>query len=422
LEKHNRTFAHHTLENGLEIVAECDSSAYSTGLGFFVRTGSRDETDELAGVSHFLEHMLFKGTPNRTADEVNLHFDQIGAHYNAFTSEESTVYYAAVLPEYQQPCIDILADIMRPSLREPDFDMEKKVILEEILMYADQPPFGMDDRIKELHYGQHPLARRVLGTADTVKNLNVSQMRAYFEAQYSPSNLFVAAAGKVDFDALVEQLSSRCGPWDMHPVQRELSQVQSQPTFQSFHRPSSAQQYILQLADAPASEDASRYAAKLLATMFGDDSGSRTYWNLVDSGLAESASLGHYEYLGMGMYYTWVSCEPDHAENNFVLLRQLQEQVEADGFTEEELRQAKNKVKARVVLGSERPRNRLFSLGGNWMQRQEYRSLADDMAAVDNVSLQDIHQVLSAFPLTQNTTVTIGPLDEVACSEGPAEK
>ena len=287
MEKVNHTFRHHTLDNGLEIVAECNNSAYSTGLGFFVRTGARDETDEIAGVSHFLEHMLFKGTPNRTADEVNLQFDQIGAHYNAFTSEESTVYYAAVLPEYQQPCVDLLADIMRPSLRETDFDMEKKVILEEILMYADQPPFGMDDQIKELHYGNHPLARRVLGTADTVGDLDVARMRSYFEAQYSPSNLFVAAAGKVDFDALIEQVATRCGPWDPHPVQRQLPQARSEPTFQSFHRPSSTQQYILQLADAPASEDDTRYTAKLLATMFGDDSGSRTYWNLVDSGLAD---------------------------------------------------------------------------------------------------------------------------------------
>src|SRR5262245_33695816 len=146
------------------------------GIGFFVRTGARDETDEIAGVSHFLEHMVFKGTPRRSGEDVNREFDEIGAHPNAYTSEESTVYYASVLPEYQETSVDILADVLRPSLREADFDMEKKVIIEEIQMYADQPPFLMDDHIKELHFGRHPIARSVLGTVDTVGGLGVDQM------------------------------------------------------------------------------------------------------------------------------------------------------------------------------------------------------------------------------------------------------
>ena len=140
----------HTLPNGLEIVAECNAAAYSTALGFFVRTGSRDENDAMAGVSHFLEHMAFKGTPSRSADDVNREFDEMGAHYNAFTNEENTVFYAAVLPEHQDRAVELLADILRPSLREDDFDTEKQVILEEIQMYEDQPPFGADDKCPAL--------------------------------------------------------------------------------------------------------------------------------------------------------------------------------------------------------------------------------------------------------------------------------
>ncbi len=403
-----------TLDNGLEIVAECNDAAYSMGLGFFVRTGARDETDEIAGVSHFLEHMVFKGTPRRSADDVNREFDEIGAHYNAFTSEENTVYYAAVLPEYQEQSVDLLADIMRPSLREADFEMEKKVILEEIQMYADQPPFGMDDKIKELHYGEHPLARSVLGTAETVGDLGVEQMRTYFESRYNPANVFVAAAGRVDFDALVDQVASRCGDWASQPAQRDVPPAQTETAFQSVHRPSATQQYFLQLADAPASEDESRYAAKLLATILGDDSGSRTYWELVDPGLAESASIGHYEYLGAGMFYTWISCSPEQAADNFARLTKILQQAEADGFTDEELRQAKSKIKARVVLSSERPRSRLFNVGGNWMQRREYRSVSDDLSEVDAVTLDQIHAVLAQYPLTRSTTITIGPLEEFA--------
>src|SRR6478735_5747882 len=133
------TFHQHTLPNGLTILGETNPAALSVAVGFFVKTGSRDETPEVSGVSHFLEHMVFKGTPRRTALDVNRDFDKIGADYNAFTSEENTVFYSAILPEYLPQAVDILADILRPSLRDDDFNMEKKVIIEEIGMYEDRP-------------------------------------------------------------------------------------------------------------------------------------------------------------------------------------------------------------------------------------------------------------------------------------------
>jgi predicted Zn-dependent peptidase len=406
-------FRSQQLENGLEIVAETNDDAHSMSVAFLVRAGSRDESDEVAGVSHFLEHMCFKGTPRRSADDVNREFDEIGAHYNAFTSEECTAYYASVLPEYQEQSLDLLADILRPSLRPDDFDMEKKVILEEIQMYLDQPPFGMDDRIKLLHLGGHPLARSVLGTSDSITELSPQQMRDYFTSRYSADNVFVAAAGRVDFDALVQQVAARCADWAPAAPGREISPPVSRPQFEVVHRPSATQQYVLALADAPAAEDADRFAAKLLATIIGDDSGSRMYWELVDPGLAETASLGHYEYLGVGMFYTWLACEPELAEENLERLNEIFRQVEADGITHDELRQAKNKVKARVVLGSERPQNRLFNVAGNWLQRREYRTVADDLHALDDVKLDDLHSVLQKYPLTRYSTITIGPRSEV---------
>ena len=406
-------FRHRRLENGLEVIAETNDDAHSMSVAFIVRTGSRDEADDVAGVSHFLEHMCFKGTPRRSADDVNREFDEIGAHYNAFTSEECTAYYASVLPEYQEASVDILADILRPSLRPDDFDMEKKVIQEEIQMYLDQPPFGMDDRIKQLHMGQHPLARSVLGTSDSVGALSATQMRDYFSSRYAADNVFVVAAGKVDFEALVEQVAKRCNDWKPQEAQREVPRAASKACFEVVHRPTATQEYVLQLADAPASEDEDRYAAKLLATIVGDDSGSRMYWELVDPGLAETASLGHYEYLGAGMFYTWLACEPDDVEDNLARLRSILVQVERDGITEEELNQAKNKVKARVVLGSERPQSRLFNVGGNWLQRREYRTVADDIKSLDDVTVEQIREVLKKYPLTAASTITVGPREKV---------
>src|SRR6202045_4674684 len=150
-------FHTHKLPNGLQIVAETSPSARSAALGFFVRTGARDETPEVSGVTHFLEHMVFKGTPRPPSLDVNRDFDRIGADYNAFTSEENTVFHAAVLPEYLPQAVDILADILRPSLRGEDFDMEKKVIIEEIGMYDDQPTFSAYDNARKLHFGEHRL-------------------------------------------------------------------------------------------------------------------------------------------------------------------------------------------------------------------------------------------------------------------------
>src|SRR5436853_2619391 len=157
-------FHERKLANGLHLIGETSPSGRSVALGFFVRTGARDESTDVAGVTHFLEHMVFKGTPRRTALDVNRDFDRIGAHYNAFTSEENTVFYAAILPEYLPQAVDILADILRPSLRTDDFDMEKNVIIEEIGMYEDQPMWSAYDHAKRAFFARPPLGNSILGT------------------------------------------------------------------------------------------------------------------------------------------------------------------------------------------------------------------------------------------------------------------
>ncbi|MHB8897692.1 MAG: M16 family metallopeptidase [Thermoguttaceae bacterium] len=407
-------FLKHTLPNGLEIVAECNPRAYSTALGFFVRAGSRDETDEIAGVSHFLEHMMFKGTPTRSADDVNRQFDEIGASYNAFTSEEHTVYYAAVLPEYQDRAERLLADILRPSLRDEDFDMEKQVILEEISMYEDQPPFGADEKCRALYFGQHPLARSVLGTADSVGALSVDAMRDYFHHRYGPQNLVLAAAGNVDFERLVATAQEMCGHWQPNGARRAHLPATPAKGFHVVCKAAATQQYVVQFAPGPGCFDRDRFAAKLLATVVGDDTGSRIYWELVDTGIAEQAGLGHYEYDDAGVFMTYLSCDPQLAPENLQKMHRLLAGLIRDEITAEELLQAKNKVSSRIVLGSERPQGRLFALGGDWVQREEYRSVRTDLDTVAAVTLDEVAAVARQYPLTESTTMTIGPLSELA--------
>jgi predicted Zn-dependent peptidase len=253
-------YRQHQLDNGLEILAECNPQAYTSAFGFFVRTGSRDETPEVSGVSHFLEHMVFKGTPNRTAAQVNLELDEMGSASNARTGEESTIYHAAVLPEFQTPVVELLSDIMRPSLRQEDFETEKQVIIEEIKMYDDQPPYGGYEKIMSQYFGDHPLGQSVLGTVDTVSALTPENMMAYFEERYSPSNICFAAAGNIDFDKLVEDIDRCCGSWEKFSPNRNKRIANYQTGFTSLHKPNSHQQYILQLAPGPSSEEDIRHA------------------------------------------------------------------------------------------------------------------------------------------------------------------
>jgi predicted Zn-dependent peptidase len=379
-----------------------------------VNTGSRDENDAVSGVSHFLEHMVFKGTPSRSADDVNREFDEMGAHYNAFTNEENTVYYAAVLPEYQARSVSLLADILRPSLRESDFDTEKQVILEEIKMYEDQPPFGVDDKCRAAFFGKHPLSRSVLGTPDSVGKLRVDQMRDYFARRYSPRNIVLAGAGRIDFDALCKQAEQVCGKWEPLEAARELPVAVPNAGFNVVHKDTSTQEYAIMMSAGPSGTDPDRYAAKILAVILGDETGSRLYWELVDPGLAaEHCSFHHHDYLGAGMFLTYMSCNPEYAAENLQRVREVYRELEANGVMQDELDQAKNKINSRVVLSSERPRGRLFTVGANWVQRREYRSVRDDLDRIEAITVDEIAAVLRKYSLTKPTTFVVGPLAKV---------
>ncbi|MBX9628569.1 MAG: insulinase family protein [Gemmataceae bacterium] len=412
-------FHTHTLPNGLRVIAETSPSARSAALGFFVRTGSRDETGPESGVSHFLEHMLFKGTPRRTALDVNLDFDRIGASYNAYTSEENTVYYAAVLPEYLPKAVDILADILRPSLRQEDFDTEKQVILEEIGMYDDQPGWAASDHARRIYYGPHPLGHSVLGSKESITALARDQMHGYFSRRYSPTNIVVSAAGNLDFEHLVKLVSEACGGWERVEAGRpERSEWAGVGGLHVLTREKVQQEHVMLLAGGPPADSPLRYAADTLALAVGDDSGSRLYWALVDPGLAESADCSFYENDGSGCVYTSYSCEPDEAEGNLAVVRKVLAEVQRDGITEAELRQAKSKILSRVVRGSERPMGRMQAIAAAWTYTGEYRDVDTELARFDAVSLADVRAFLDRYPLDRHTTIAFGPAQSLDDVEG----
>src|SRR3954470_15489146 len=197
-------FKHHQLANGLDIIAEINPDSHSVAAGMFVKTGARDESMDVNGVSHFLEHMMFKGSEKYTWEDVNRIFDEIGARYNASTSQELTSYYANVLPEFTERAVEHLAHLLRPAIRPADFDTEKKVILEEIAMYLDDPGHRLYEKLMEMHFGNHPLSMSILGPSETISALQRDEMADYFGKRYGPGNMVLAVAGQMTFGDIVK--------------------------------------------------------------------------------------------------------------------------------------------------------------------------------------------------------------------------
>lgn len=402
-------FKQHTLENGLQIIAECNEQAYSTSLAYFVRTGSRDETPDVAGVSHFLEHMVFKGTSTRSAADVNRELDEVGSESNAYTGQEQTVYYATVLPEYLDQVVDLLSDMMRPALRVEDFETEKKVIIDEMWMYEDRPPFNASDKCLEQYFGEHPLGKNIIGTEHSIQNMTAEGMRAYFDQQYSPGNMTLVACGNVNFDQLIARAEQNCGAWKHFDVDRKRPSFQPRLGRKDFTKESATQQYTVQASAGPSADDPQRFAAQLLSYAVGDDSGSRFYWDLVDPGLVEYTELYPRAFDGTGILMTFVCCAPEDTEANLERIARIQKDIDTNGITQEELDLVKIKVCSQLVRRSERPSGRLGAVGASWLQRKDYKTVKETIDAYQAVTLSDIRDTLEKYPLSDTMTVSIGP-------------
>ncbi len=404
------SFKHAQLTNGLTVVAETDSEAHTAAVGFFVKTGARDETTELMGVSHFLEHMMFKGTARRTADDVNREFDELGADYNAFTSHEQTVYYAHVLPEFLSRATDLLGDMLRPSLRRKDFDMEKKVILEEIGMYDDRPEWRLQDALLEDFFGAHPLGHRVLGTTQTVGALTAGQMREYFEARYSPDNIVVAAAGRLDFVALRDQIEQLCGGWSATDAARDTSVVACGAGGRTVVDAKQSRHYVGLLCPGPSAQDPRRYAARVLADVLGDHEGSRLYWELVDPGLAEEADFSFMPQDGCGAFMGYASCDPARATVvEDALVGVLDGVAARRDLRLDELERAVNKLATSATLQGERPAGRMHGLGTQWTYQGAYTPLDEELERLRAVTVDDVASLLRDFPLSPRRVLRMGP-------------
>ena len=401
-------FKRTTLPNGLTVAAEVDPDAHTAAIGFFVKTGARDEDPALMGVSHFLEHMMFKGTQTRTAEDVDREFDSIGADHNAFTTTELTAFWAHALPEHVPQAAEILADILRPALRADDFEDERSVILEEIAMYEDQPFWVLYERTMEAFYRDYPLSHRVLGVRGTVEALSRDQMVDYFERRYSADNTMVALAGRVDFDSMGDLLSRRCGTWQTTKPQRRYPPIDLVTDSLDMTSPKVNRHYTIMAAPGPPVQDERRYAAAVLAQILGGAEGSRLYWALVETGLAEEARAEYDGHDGVGEFVIYYTCSPQDAESVERITGDKIDELR-ESLTEDDLERVRSKIATAATFHGELPSGRMQRLGRLWTYFGEYRSLEAELEQINAVSLDDLRGLCEAFPFRPRVTGSLRP-------------
>lgn len=397
-----------TLNNGLTVLAEPNAAAHSFAAGFFVRAGSRDESIEAWGVSHFLEHMLFKGSEKYDWEAINRIFDEIGARYNAFTTQEMTAYYAAVIPEFAFTLLEHLHELTRPALRENDFATEKKVIFEEIAMYADEPGQRAYEKLMELHFRLDALGRSVIGTEASVGAMTQPQMHRYFNSRYGAANTAVVVSGKFDVDRVVDSVARIFGDIPTGESRPARSPAQPSSGNERMIDAKLNRHYTMAMCPGPSAQDEDRFAARVLADVIGDAEGSRLYWSLIDPAIAEDADFGFYPHDACGSFFLSLTTDPQKSRQALEIAMSELERARKD-LNPLEVERARNKIAAQLTLGSENPLGRLRVIGSEWAYNGKYRSLDEDMASLMSVEVDTLKRLLARYNFEPMTTVTLGP-------------
>ncbi|HEU5377556.1 MAG TPA: pitrilysin family protein [Ktedonobacteraceae bacterium] len=408
-------FYTHQLPNGLQIVGQPMPDFESVAVSYYVRTGSRDESDPtIAGVSHFLEHMVFKGTATLDWQQITLEFNKIGAELNAFTSHESTVYYARVLGEYLERALELLSDMMYPRLAESDFETEKEVIINEIARSEDQPYNLAFRRMMQTYFAEHPLGHDVLGSRESIEAMQIGQMRTYWERRYAANNLILSMAGNFDWEQVVSLAEKYCSSWRKGDASRHVEPYQpAQPVNRIMVDPKLKQQIMILSMPAVDVKDPDYYAAVLGGSILGDGDGSRLFWNIHQKGLAESASAGIWAMEGTGIMMMEANSTPAEAPRVLKLLQAELNSLLEDGVHEDELRRAKDKWISNMVLSSESTFSRMRSIANDWVIEGRLVSLEEEIGRIEKVTVADVMRSLKRFPmLDKQVLVTLGPLDE----------
>jgi predicted Zn-dependent peptidase len=377
------------LDSGVRVVTETVPSVRSVALGFWIRVGSRNETVEQAGISHFLEHLLFKGTKRFSSTEIDQIFDGLGAEINAGTGKETTSVYSRFLDQHLERAFDVMADmVLRPSY--PDIDSERQVVIEEIAMYEDEPSDKVHDVLSRAVFGDHPLGRPIIGTADVIAGVPVPDIAAYHDGRYTAPNLVVAAAGRIEHEkivSLVEQAFT-AGPGD--PNVPEAAQATTEPRVH-FHEKQTEQYHLCLGAPGMARGDERRFILRVLDTILGGSTSSRLFQEVREKrGLAYSVYSYASQYQDSGQVALYVGTRPDRVREAMDVIGDELRKLQDDSLTEEELVRAKENVKGRTVLSMESTLARMNRLGSSVLMGVPLLTLDEIVAAIDAVSLEQV--------------------------------
>jgi predicted Zn-dependent peptidase len=401
------------LPSGARVVTEAMPGLRSVAVGFWVGTGAIDEDPARYGASHFLEHLLFKGTGSRTAADIAQAVESVGGDMNAFTTQEYTAFYVRVPDEHLDRAIDILSDVVwHPALRGGDVDSERQVILEEIGMRDDTP----DDVVHELFahalFPEHPLGRSVLGTRGTIGAMSRDQIAAYHEAHYRPSNVVVAAAGNVDHARVCELVAERLPAiTGERPPRAHTAFAQPEPVT-GRRRPTEQAHLVLGMR-ALNWDDPDRYALSVLNQALGGGMSSRLFQEVRERrGLAYSVYSYRAAYRAGGAFGVYAGTAPDRARETLHVIEAELARFVADGLPEEELAAAKGNLKGSTALALETSSSRMHRIGRSLLTLGEVPTVDELVAAVDAVTAADVARVIDRVLATDERVLSVvGPID-----------
>jgi predicted Zn-dependent peptidase len=383
------------LGSGVRVVTEEVPSVRSVALGLWVRTGSRNETPAQAGVSHFLEHLLFKGTPRFSAIEISERFDGLGASVNAATGKETTHLHARFLDEHTEEAFGLMGEmLLAPALPPDEIDSEREVVLEEIAMYEDEPQDRVHDVLAEALYGDHPLGRRVLGTAEVIGGIPVPDIAGYHDARYTAGNIVVAAAGHVDH-ARITELSERV----LANVRTENGAAPSadgaaEQAHLRFYPKETEQYHICFGGPGIARADERRYTLGVLDTIFGGSVSSRLFREVREKrGLAYSVGSYTHEFVDRGFVAMYVGTRADNVAEACEIIGRELVKLRDEGVGDEELARAKEHVKGRMVLGLEASGARMGRLARSILFDIPLLSLDEMLERVDAVTAGEVAEL-----------------------------
>ncbi|MEW6252835.1 MAG: pitrilysin family protein [Planctomycetota bacterium] len=405
-------FVEHVLPGGLRVVCEVVPRVRSAAAAFLVRTGARDEAPPEHGVSHFLEHMCFKGTPTRNSLEINIRFDELGAIYNAFTGKEHTVYYGWVPAGRLEEQIELLADMLRPSLPAADFEVERKVILEEIAMKDDSFEHAVWNFVHTVLFGAHSLGHEILGEKETIAELPHASLRDYHRRRYAANNVCLVAAGALEPEAVFAAAGRYCGTWTASRDGAIRAQPPAFPTgvhklkLDRFKQQSVALLYPGIPHGHPLEESVEAFQA-----LFGGHN-SRCYWNIVQKGICTEAGAAWVAYGDCGVLAVFADGEPERCEEMLAALREQTREVSEQGFRPDEIQRVRNQRRTQLALETESPRTRVMQLVDDLETHGGPRTAESRMAAVEAVSERTVADYLTQYPISgEGVLISCGPRD-----------